>query len=102
MHQPAVTLRRDAPAQRLAEDLHPAGVDAADLVAGHVEAPEGGHLCPGVVAIPGEEIEPVFFFTLDVRVTVRRSFLIGVLDADGAAWWLRLPRRMLLLRASGR
>lgn len=48
-----------------------AGVDAADLVPGQVEAPEGGHLSPGVVAVPGEEIEPVFFFTLDVHVTMR-------------------------------
>jgi len=28
-------------------------------------------ISPGVVAVPGEEIEPVFFFTLDVHVTVR-------------------------------
>jgi hypothetical protein len=36
-----------------------------------MEAPEGGHPSPGVVAVPGEEIEPVFFLMLDVHVTVR-------------------------------
>jgi hypothetical protein len=41
------------------------------LSPGHMEAPEGGHPCPGVVAVPGEEIGPVFFFMLDVHVTVR-------------------------------
>jgi hypothetical protein len=42
------------------------------LSPGHMEAPEGGHPSPGVVAVPGEEIEPVFFFfMLDVHVTVR-------------------------------
>jgi hypothetical protein len=30
-----------------------------------------GHLFPGVVAVSGEEIEPIFFFTLDVHVTAR-------------------------------
>src|SRR6516162_4693584 len=28
-----------------------AGADAADLVSGHLEAPEGRHLSPGVVAV---------------------------------------------------
>ena len=41
------------------------------LSPGHMEAPEGGHPSPGVAAVPGEEIEPVFFFMLDVHVTVR-------------------------------
>jgi hypothetical protein len=51
-----------------------------------VEAPEDGHLSPGVVAVPGEEIEPVFFFTFDVHVTVRGEDLA----VDPVAEWPRV------------
>ena len=30
---------------------------------------KGEHLSPGVVAVSGEEIEPIVFFTLDVHST---------------------------------
>src|SRR5439155_19154567 len=63
-----------------------AGVDAADLVPGHLEAPEGGHLFPGVIAVPGEKMQPVFFFTLDGRVTVRGEDLA----VDPVAEWPRV------------
>jgi hypothetical protein len=45
-----------------------AGVDAADLVSGHLEAPVGRHLSPGVVAVSGEEME----HSVAPRETMRR------------------------------
>ena len=47
-----------------------ARIDAADLVSAHLQAPVDGNLSPCVVAVSGEQTEPILFFALDVNVPV--------------------------------